>query len=194
MGKFIIGIVVGVILVAVAVFVYFTTGMAPVATSSQAMPFEKMLAQKALEARVEKEMPKTVPIPANEETFAAGAKVYDGNCAVCHGLPDQPATPISKGMFPKPPHLFMGKGVTDDPPGETYWKVKNGIRLTGMPAFGPSLSDTQIWQVSLLLANADKIGPNVKQLLVPEVLSVGGSEGGSNPPANAPPPKSQPKK
>ncbi len=194
MGKFIIGIVVGVILVAVAVFVYFTTGMAPVATSSQAMPFEKMLAQKALEARVEKEMPKTVPIPANEETFAAGAKVYDGNCAVCHGLPDQPATPISKGMFPKPPHLFMGKGVTDDPPGETYWKVKNGIRLTGMPAFGPSLSDTQIWQVSLLLANADKIGPNVKQLLVPEVLSVGGSEGVSNPPANAPPPKSQPKK
>jgi len=193
-GKFIIGIVVGVILVAVAVFVYFTTGMAPVATSSQAMPFEKMLAQKALEARVEKEMPKTVPIPANEETFAAGAKVYDGNCAVCHGLPDQPATPISKGMFPKPPHLFMGKGVTDDPPGETYWKVKNGIRLTGMPAFGPSLSDTQIWQVSLLLANADKIGPNVKQLLVPEVLSVGGSEGVSNPPANAPPPKSQPKK
>jgi len=46
--------------------------------------------------------------------------------------------------------------VTDDPPGETYWKVANGIRLTGMPAFKDVLSDTQMWQVSLLLANADK--------------------------------------
>jgi len=188
-GKFIVGLVIGLILVPLAVVVYFTTGMAPVATASQAMPFEKTLAQKALEARVEKEMPKTVPIPANDETYAAGAKVYDGNCAVCHGLPDQPATPISKGMFPKPPHLFMGKGVTDDPPGETYWKVKNGIRLTGMPAFQQSLSDTQIWQVSLLVANADKIGADVKQLLVPEVVHVGGPEGTSNTPANAPPPK-----
>ncbi len=47
-------------------------------------------------------------------------------------------------------------GVTDDPPGETYWKVANGIRLTGMPAFKDVLTETEIWQVSLLLANADK--------------------------------------
>jgi mono/diheme cytochrome c family protein len=46
--------------------------------------------------------------------------------------------------------------VSDDPPGETYWKAANGIRLTGMPAFKDTLTDTQIWQVSLLLANADK--------------------------------------
>ena len=193
MSKFIIGVIVGLILIPIGVFIYFTTGMAPVATSAQAMPFEKTLAKTALEARVEREMPKAVPIQANDETYAAGAKVYDGNCAVCHGLPDQPATLIARGMFPKPPHLFAGKGVTDDPAGETYWKVKNGIRLSGMPAFGPSLSDTQIWQVTLLLANADKVGSNIKQLLVPEVISVGGSDGGSNPPANAPPPKTSSK-
>lgn len=179
MKNFIIGLIIGVILVPLAVYVYFTTGMAPVATSAQAMPFEKTLAKKSLNARVEKEMPKTVPIPADEQTYAAGAKVYDGNCAVCHGLPNQPQTPLAKGMFPKPPQLFMGKGVTDDPPGETYWKVKNGIRLTGMPSFAPDLSDTQIWQVSLLLANADKISPAVKQLLVPEVIQVGGEPGAS---------------
>jgi len=44
--------------------------------------------------------------------------------------------------------------------GETYWKVANGIRLTGMPAFGHTLSDTQMWQVSLLLKNADKELPD----------------------------------
>jgi hypothetical protein len=43
----------------------------------------------------------------------------------------------SKGMYPQPPELFKGKGVTDDPAGETYWKVANGIRLTGMPIQAP---------------------------------------------------------
>ena len=47
-------------------------------------------------------------------------------------------------------------GVTDDPPGETYWKVSNGIRLSGMPSFKDVLTDNQMWQVSVLLANADK--------------------------------------
>ena len=47
-------------------------------------------------------------------------------------------------------------GVTDDPPGETYWKVANGIRLPGMPSYKGVLTDTEMWQVSLLLAIADK--------------------------------------
>jgi len=55
--------------------------------------------------------------------------------------------------------------VTDDPAWETYWKAKNGIRLTGMPGFQKSLNDTQLWQVSVLLANADKISPAVKAAL-----------------------------
>jgi len=84
---------------------------------------------------------------------------------VCHGLPGQEQTAIAFGMFPKPPRLLKGKGVTDDPPGETYWKVANGIRMTGMPAFNEKMSDTQIWQVSLLLANANDLPPDVKQKL-----------------------------
>jgi mono/diheme cytochrome c family protein len=67
-------------------------------------------------------------------------------------------------MFPRPPELFKGHGVTDDPAGETYWKVNNGIRLTGMPAYGGSLSKDEMWQVSLLLANADKLPPQVLEI------------------------------
>jgi len=65
-------------------------------------------------------------------------------------------------MFPDAPPLWEKHhnsdvvGVSDDPPGETYWKVDNGIRLTGMPSYKATLSETQMWQVSLLLANADK--------------------------------------
>jgi mono/diheme cytochrome c family protein len=56
-------------------------------------------------------------------------------------------------------------GVTDDPAGVTYWKVANGIRLTGMPGYSSSLSSDQMWQVSLLLANADKLPTNVLNTL-----------------------------
>jgi thiosulfate dehydrogenase len=166
MGKFILGIIVGVILVFVAVYVYFATGMAPVATSAQAMPFEKRMANMALHKRAEKEAPKSsgLPNPADAD-YAAAADLYREHCAVCHGVPQQPQTAIAKGMFPKPPQLFKGHGVTDDPAGETYWKVANGIRLTGMPAFKDSLTDQQLWQVSVLLANADKLPDSVKQTL-----------------------------
>jgi len=51
-------------------------------------------------------------------------------------------------------------GVSDDEPGVTYWKVANGIRLTGMPSFDHVLSDTEMWQVTLLLKNADQALPD----------------------------------
>ena len=168
--KFIAGIIFGFILVAAGAYIYFATGMAPVATADPTMPFEKTLANKALHARIDKEMPKTVPISGDESAYAAGAQIYRDNCAVCHGTPGQEQSAIAKGVFPKPPQLFRGKGVTDDEPGETYWKAANGIRLTGMPAFNKSLSETQMWQVSLLLANADKISDAVKQQLQPPPL------------------------
>jgi mono/diheme cytochrome c family protein len=67
--------------------------------------------------------------------------------------------------------LFQGKGVTDDEPGETYWKIFNGIRLTGMPGFSKSLNETQIWQVALLLANADKLPASAKAALVAPIVA-----------------------
>jgi thiosulfate dehydrogenase len=165
MGKFLLGLAIGLIAVPLIVYLYFVTGSAPVATSAHAMPFEKMLAHKALNARIEKEMPTNVPISPDAAAYSAGAQVFRDNCAVCHGLPGQPDSNISKGMFPYPPQLFKGHGVTDDPAGETYWKVANGIRLTGMPGFKATLTDAQMWQVSVMLANADKLPQAVKDSL-----------------------------
>jgi thiosulfate dehydrogenase len=165
MGKFLLGLVVGSIVIPICVYMYFSSGSAPVATKSTPMPFEKMLANLALHARMRKEMPKSSPIPADEATFMAGAQLYKDNCAVCHGLPGQPQSAIALGMFPKPPKLTEGTGVSDDPPEETFWKVEGGIRMTGMPGFEKLLSPTQMWQVSLLLANSDKLPKTVKDSL-----------------------------
>src|SRR6266851_4161416 len=177
---FIVGIVIGVLLVAAGIWFYFSTGRAPVAAADPPMPFEKKLAKAAQHARIEKD-PHTdpAPVPADEATYLARADVYKQNCAVCHGLPGESQSAIAEGMYPKPPELFHGTGVTDDPAWETYWKAKNGLRLSGMPSFKTHLNDTQLWQVSVLLANADKISPAVKTVLA------------SRPPSIAPPPASR---
>jgi thiosulfate dehydrogenase len=165
MRHFILGFIAALILIAAGGFAYAALGLAPVGTSSPPLPFEKFITRVALHARVDKEAPKSSPVPASAEAYAEGARIYREHCAVCHGLPGRDQTAIAKGEFPKPPQLFKGKGVTDDPPGVSYWKTANGIRLTGMPAFSGSLSTEQMWQVSLLLANADKLPASVETVL-----------------------------
>jgi thiosulfate dehydrogenase len=157
--------VLGLIVLPASVYVYLRSGYAPVATAAPPLPLERRLARVALHARMDKEMPAQSPIPATEPNLLVGARLYRENCAVCHGLPGEPQTSTAKGMFPKPPQLMRGKGVTDDPAGETYWKAANGIRLTGMPGSRGSLSDEQLWQVSQFLATADKLPQSVRDLM-----------------------------
>lgn len=131
------------------------------AVADTPLPFEKQIVSVPMHARIDREMVAMPPIQADEANLVAGAQIYHDNCAACHGLHGQPS-PFAAHMFPRAPQLWEKHhngtvvGVSDDPAGETYWKVTNGIRLSGMPAFNKNLSETQMWQVSLLLANADK--------------------------------------
>ena len=161
----IVGIVLGAALVLGGIWLYFTTGRAPVAVTDPPLPFERKIAHASLNAYLDKQEHSDPVVPADETNFLAGAEVYKQNCAVCHGLPGVAPTSISQGMYPKPPELFQGTGVTDDPAWETYWKAAHGIRMTGMPGFKGRVTDAQLWQVSQLLANADKISPAVKAAL-----------------------------
>jgi thiosulfate dehydrogenase len=166
--KFLIGLILGILIVPIGLFLYIRSGAAPVAASDAPMPMEKFLARGGLHARIGKEAPQRDLASFTTGDLAAGAEVYQKNCAFCHGLPQQPPSAASKGMFPRAPQLFTADDtVTDDPPGVSYWKVKNGIRLTGMPGFKESLADQQIWQVSALLARADKLSPDILLILRP---------------------------
>jgi thiosulfate dehydrogenase len=165
----VIGFLLAVVILAGAVFGYFALGMAPIATADPPMPFEKKLANMALDAHIEMQHVVQSPVAADEPTFLAGAGVYKEHCAVCHGMPGQPPTDYATTMFPKPPQLFRGHGVTDDPASESYWKAANGIRLSGMPAFKTKLTDAQLWQVSQLVAHANDLPESAKKALAPDV-------------------------
>jgi thiosulfate dehydrogenase len=163
MGRVFLGILMGIVLVPIAVLGWLKFGNVPVAAGDPPLPQEKLLTGVPLDARIGRELVKTPPIQLDENNLVAGAHIYSDKCAVCHGYHGKPS-PFGEHMFPDAPPLWemhhhgteTMMGVTDDPPGETYWKVANGIRLTGMPAFKDMLTETEMWQVSLLLANADK--------------------------------------
>ncbi len=166
MKKLILGILVGICLPVLGAFLFVISGGMPVATKGNPLPLERFIAKTALHVAMKGEENKASPIVADEANLQAGATVYLNHCAVCHGLSSGEPSFIAKGLFPRPPQLFKpNHGVTDDPIGRSYWKIKNGIRLTGMPGFADNLSDSELWQVSQLLANADKLSQSVKQTL-----------------------------
>ena len=144
MGKIVFGMILGLILAPVIVLAWFHYGNPPVAVGDSPLPGERMITSVPLEARIEREAPQKAAVEANEDTFVAGARLYSDRCAVCHGFHGKPAA-IAAHMFPSAPQLWQKHpnssviGVSDDPPGETYWKIANGIRLTGMPAFQGSV-------------------------------------------------------
>jgi|SRR5579863_7053962 thiosulfate dehydrogenase len=168
MKSFMIGLLVGILLIAGGVYYYFVSGMAPAAVADSPMFMERKMASRSLDAHIDKANVPAPPIQPSEDNYVAAAKLYKDNCATCHGFPNQPPPAIAGNMFPDATLMFKGKGVTDDPPQVSYWKVKNGIRLTGMPTFKEVLNDTQMWQLAFLVANADKLPDSAKKLLVPE--------------------------
>jgi mono/diheme cytochrome c family protein len=173
MGRLLFGVLLGILLVPIALAVWAWRGTVPVAVADPPFPQERQITGMLLDARINRELVKSSPIPADETNLVAGAHVYSENCAVCHGLHGKPSI-FGAHMFPDAPPLWEKHqhggdtilGVTDDPLGETYWKVVNGIRLTGMPSYKDILTDTEMWQVTLLLGNADKpLPPTAVELL-----------------------------
>jgi thiosulfate dehydrogenase len=167
----IVSFVVGLLILPVCAYLYLNYGKPPVANADAPFPMEAKIVKGPLAKRIDREMPGAAPIAMNDDTAAAGATLYVQHCAFCHGQPGKGAS-IAKTMYPNPPQLWVKHksgvvGVSDDPAGETFWKVKNGIRLTGMPAYTGILSETEMWQVSLLLATADKPLPAATKLLTP---------------------------
>ena len=172
-GKFLLGFIVAIVVIVAGAAVYLHWGSPPVATADKPFPFEKQIVSVPLNARIARQM-KTPPFGTSEDVYEGGARVYRADCAECHGTPGHDV-PYAKYMYPAAPQLWKKHakgnvvGVSDDEPGETFWKVSNGIRLTGMPAFSHVLTDTQVWQVTLLLKNADQQLPDpvMKMLTAP---------------------------
>jgi mono/diheme cytochrome c family protein len=167
MKLFLLGLLAGVLIVCpLGAYLYVNLGFLSLATTAKPLPGEESLAHTALRKSIGTAENVQDPLPVTDDNLLAGAKQYREQCAVCHGLPGQPKTMIAAGMFPPPPQLLKGHGVTDDPEGTAFWKISNGIRLSGMPRFD-TMPESARWQVTMFLKHADKLPPGVAADLRP---------------------------
>ena len=160
MRGFVLGLILGLLALPAAAWLWLSYGQPPVAVTDPAVPYERQLVNIPLHARIHQEMPAPAAMEPSAANLLLGAEIYRQQCASCHGQYGHPSA-FGPHMYPASPQLWAPHGngvvgVSDDPAGETYWKVKNGIRLSGMPSYAKVLNEEQMWQVSVLLANADK--------------------------------------
>ncbi|QIB52279.1 cytochrome c [Pseudomonas sp. OIL-1] len=93
----------------------------------------------------------SIDIPALDDAMVTGGAVrYQAMCEHCHGAPGIEKSEWSQGMLPRPPHL--PDVVSEWKPNEIFWLVKNGVRMSGMPAFGSTHSDDDMWQITAFVA------------------------------------------
>ena len=89
-----------------------------------------------------------VPALDGAQQVANGAQDYAEMCTDCHLAPGQPDSELRNGLYPTPPKLTERIDAT---PGEMFWVIKHGIKLTAMPAWGPTHSDERIWDIVAFL-------------------------------------------
>ncbi|MHB8747391.1 MAG: c-type cytochrome [Gammaproteobacteria bacterium] len=141
------------------------SGLIPANADATPGGLETWMARTSLAATLHREAPQSQnPVALTAQNLLDGVHLFAQNCAVCHGSAKGSASPspIAKGLYQKPPQLATD-GVEDDPEGDSFWKIKRGIRLTGMPSFRYTLSDREIWTLALFLKHMDKLPPAVQQ-------------------------------
>lgn len=154
------------ILVTVAVilgggYLLIRSGAVPANADAAPGAMEKYVALTSLRATLRKEAPKEKdPVALTPDNLLKGIHLFATHCAICHGTAAGNASPswIAKGEYPAPPQLASA-GVEDDPAAWTFWKIKHGIRWTGMPSWKYELNDHQIWTLALFLKHMNKLPP-----------------------------------
>jgi len=159
MRGFIAGVVAVIVVGLIAGFVLLQSGVIPANADGKPGGLELWAANTSLGATLRREAPKQAnPVALTDANLSEGINLYGQHCALCHGTAagDASASPVAKGLYPAPPQ-FATEGVEDDPEGVSYWKIKHGIRLTGMPSWASTLNDRQIWTIALFLKHMDKL-------------------------------------
>jgi mono/diheme cytochrome c family protein len=162
MRKFLLGFLTAIIVFALAGFSYVRFGFMDPRADIPVNGLEQRVAMPALDASVERRAPETKnPVDSSDANLLAGMKVYQTNCAGCHGDVNHPHGPLADSFYPRAPQF--AEDSPDMPENQNFYVVQHGIRLSGMPAWRNSLSDQQMWQVTTFLHHMDKLPSEVSE-------------------------------
>ena len=113
----------------------------------------------------------TVPSLDDAEMLSKGAEHYQSMCTICHLAPGRKPTELSVGLYPSAP-VFHEREPISDPTEKLaqarayFWVIKNGLKMTGMPAWGMSHDDDAIWGMTAFILKAAGMTPERYQELI----------------------------
>ena len=170
MGKFLFGFLVGVLALPVAILIVARLGLLPIHANTSPARWESAFAHMALSASAARHAPRVPnPIAPTEENLMAGMKLFEDDCAGCHGTPDTASkNETNVILYPNAPQFALH--VPDKPDYQLFWIIKGGVRYTGMFAWssqfapnasGKDVSDEKIWTAVTFLTHLDSLPPVV---------------------------------
>ncbi len=127
-------------------------------------PVETSLATKAKHFLVHRSSREGIPpAPADRQTsLKEGERLFGTECGACHGLSGRSPTDAGRWMYPRAADL-TSRDVQSYSDQEVFWIIKNGIRLSGMPAFGKIESDDHIWDLVFYIHTLKKSAPESRR-------------------------------
>lgn len=173
MKKIIVTVLVTFVILIAAFTIYIYSGAYNVSQLSEHNAITQWAINTAKEKSINKRI-KNLKVPAMDDTSMAieGFTHYNEMCSTCHGGPGVSPDELSKGLYPTPPKFYK----SDDMPGpaEAFWVIKNGIKFTAMPGFGPTHDDQKIWAITdFLLNKMNKMSPEEYQDWIKKYAGMG---------------------
>lgn len=160
MGRILIGFVIGVVVIVLAAFCYVRYGFVDPRADAEVGAMERKVAMPALDAAVDRRAPDAKnPLQPTADTLIAGMKIYQGDCAGCHGDIQHTHTAFGDSFYPRVPQF--AEDAPDMPENQNFYIIQHGVRLSGMPAWAKALNEQQTWQVTTFLSHMDKLPPEV---------------------------------
>lgn len=161
-GTFIVFIVL--LIVASLFFIY--SGVYNVAATQPHTEFTEWILDTALTKSVSSHAEGITAPPLSDDSIVqTGFIHYKEMCVTCHGAPGVSPSEIGKGLNPEPPDLVEEVEEGEWSPAELFWITKHGIKFTGMPAFGPTHSDEEIWGIVAFLRRLPDLSPEEYQAM-----------------------------
>lgn len=114
---------------------------------------------------------KDIQPPANlsdEKMILEGAGHYSEMCTGCHLAPGIGDNAMRRGLNPQPPNLALPSDLS---PGEMFWVIKHGVKMTGMPAWGKTHSDQEVWAITAFVQRLPTMTPVTYQDIVAKARS-----------------------
>ena len=160
MGKFLLGVIVTLVLLILIGLGFSTLGLIPTTANVEPPHWERHLAMSAVDASMARHAPRvTNPLTPTETNLEDGMKLYTMNCALCHGGLDRKPSTLATSFYPPPPNLISDP--PDDPEWHIFYTIRTGVRYTGMPAWDKTLTEPDMWKITMFLSHMDKLPPAV---------------------------------